>query len=267
MNLNENTTTINQATTLVKLNNNNNNKDISTSHFNLIPKQISNLFPHNDKWYQCKIIKTKEKGSTYLRLYSDDKESKYNNTLLYTAIKKQNGNNYEIENIEHNETVSVIKWNMFSNEFIVSDCIDNDILLMNYSFRIKGLTGPSKMKIVLPKKEEGTVKDWFDNTKEKMYDKHKVFVIENKQPEYNNKYGCYVLKFKGRNVRKSVKNCQFVFAKGFDNDINGKDMDEVLLQFAEVSDNCYVLDFKYPFSELTAFAVGVISSASKILCE
>jgi hypothetical protein len=58
-----------------------------------------------------------------------------------------------------------------------------------------------------------------------------------------------------------------VYAKGFDNDISGKDKDEVLLQFAEVSDNCYVLDFRYPFSELTAFAVGVISSASKILCE
>ena len=87
------------------------------------------------------------------------------------------------------------------------------------------------MKIVLPKKEEETVKDWFDNTKEKMYDKHKVFVIENKQSKYNNKYGCYVLKFKGRNVRKSVKNCKFVYAKGFNNDVNGKDMDEVLLQF------------------------------------
>ena len=37
MNLNENTVTMNQAITLVKLNNNNNNKDISTSHFILIP--------------------------------------------------------------------------------------------------------------------------------------------------------------------------------------------------------------------------------------
>ena len=98
-----------------------------------------------------------------------------------------------------------------------------------------------------------------------MYDKHKVFVIENKQPEYNNKYGYYVLKFKGRNVRKFVKNCQFVY--GFNNDVNGKDKNEVLLQFEEVSENCYVLDFKYPFSELTVFAAEVISSTSKILCE
>ena len=135
----------------------NNNKEISTSHFNLIPKQIhklpcdikSNLFAHLDKWYQCKIIKTKEKGSTYLRLYSDDTESKYDHSLLYIAIKKQNGSNYEIENVEHSEIVSVVKWNMFGNEFIVNDCNDNDILLMNYSFSIKGLTGPSKMKIVL----------------------------------------------------------------------------------------------------------------------
>ena len=201
-------------------------------------------------------------------MYSDDTESKYDHSLLYIAIKKQNGSNYEIENVEHGEIVSVVKWNMFGNEFIVNDCNDNDMLLMNYSFSIKGLTGPSKMKIVLPKKEEGLVKEWFDNEKEKIYDKNKVFVIENKQPEYHKKYGCYVLKFKGRNVRKSVKNCQFVFSKCFENnDVSIKDKNEVLLQFAEVSDNSYILDFKYPFSELTAFAVGVISSASKMLCE
>ena len=63
---------------------------------------------------------------------------------------------------------------MFGIKFIVSDCIDNDILLMNQLFTIKGSPGPSKMKIVLPKKEEGTVKDWLDNTEKKIYDRKDV---------------------------------------------------------------------------------------------
>lgn len=43
--------------------------------------------------------------------------------------------------------------------------------------------------------------------------------------------------------------------------------DNILLQFAEAGDNTFILDYKHPFTNLSAFAIGIISLASKKFCE
>jgi hypothetical protein len=39
------------------------------------------------------------------------------------------------------------------------------------------------------------------------------------------------------------------------------------LQFAETEQGFFILDYQFPFNEVTAFAVGIIANSSKILCE
>jgi hypothetical protein len=60
------------------------------------------------------------------------------------------------------------------------------------------------------------------------------------------------LKFKDRNIKPSNKNFQLIDEKNENN---------ILLQFAEINKNNdnFILDFKFPFTEFSAFAIAIIA--------
>jgi tubby and related proteins len=77
--------------------------------------------------------------------------------------------------------------------------------------------------------------------------------------------GCYLLDYKERNIKQSVKNFQLIQSNkmNIDTALN----DEVLLQFARTSENSFILDFKFPFSPQQAVSIALSSIDNKIACE
>lgn len=68
------------------------------------------------------------------------------------------------------------------------------------------------------------------------------------------------MNYKSRSIRQSVKNFQ-IFSK-----INSTDED-LIMQFGRTNDDTYVMDFKFPFSPLQAFAIALSSIDGKFACE
>ena len=66
-----------------------------------------------------------------------------------------------------------------------------------------------------------------------------------------------VLDFKGRVGVASVKNFQMTLLDPADRDI--RTSGEVVLQFGKVKDDIFILDFSWPFSAHTAFAMALTS--------
>ena len=64
------------------------------------------------------------------------------------------------------------------------------------------------------------------------------------------------MNYRGRTIRQSVKNFQ-VYSKGED------DSEDLIMQFGRISDECFILDFKYPFSILQAFGFALSSIDKK----
>ena len=88
---------------------------------------------------------------------------------------------------------------------------------------------------------------------------NKVYKMENKLPEYNNIFKTYVLNFINRKVIPNEKNIQIIFYNADKNDI--------LLQFAQVQNNEFILDYKYPFNNITAFALALSALSSRTFCQ
>lgn len=60
-----------------------------------------------------------------------------------------------------------------------------------------------------------------------------------------------MLNYINRSIKTSEKNFQLV-------DDTKKDREEILLQFGETKNvNNYIIDYKYPFSPLQAFSIGI----------
>ena len=211
--------------------------------------------PKIREWSRYKI--TKKIESKQLNLYLFDDNGGKNYLILYA--KKEN-KHYTIYN-EKNNPISYIKWNFLSSNFKVYDNNNKELLNIIYDINIKGLNGPIKMKIILTKDTNYSPRQWYNN-QTKSYNNDIVYVMENKQPVYNQIYKCYVLKFIDRKIKTSSKNFQIVFKSNSEEDQNN-----ILLQFAETEQGFFILDYKFPFNDVTAFAVGLIANSSKILCE
>ena len=85
--------------------------------------------------------------------------------------------------------------------------------------------------------------------------------MENKSPEYNSIYKCYVLNFVNRKVIPNENNIQIIYS-----DIN-EDKNNILLQFAQVEKDEYILDFKYPFNNITALSLALTTLSSRMFCQ
>ena len=75
----------------------------------------------------------------------------------------------------------------------------------------------------------------------------------------------YVLNFINRKVIPNEKNLQIIFAKN--EGWNNGNKNDILLQFAQTQNNEYILDFKYPFNNITAFALALSCLSSRTFCK
>jgi hypothetical protein len=85
--------------------------------------------------------------------------------------------------------------------------------------------------------------------------------MENKSPEYNSIYKCFVLNFINRKVIPNEKNIQIIYS-----DLK-EDKNNILLQFAQTEKNEYILDYKYPFNNITALALAMTNLSSRMFCQ
>jgi len=240
--------------TIVKKSKNIKDKKPSNRTFYLRPHAFKEEWDdiNMDRWYQntikiCKDLKN-EKRNIY-RLFSDDKIKSRAHQLTAEKLKGI----YIIRNDV--DIVAKIKWNIFSNHFKVYDDKENLIEEIIYNFNFKGWNGPTKLKVKLPK-VANNVKSW-NKTKNKKL----LHQIENKSPEYNDFFNIYTLKFIRRKVIPNEKNLQLIFSE------YKEDNNNILLQFAQSKGNEYILDYKYPFNNITAFAVAITSLSSRTFCK
>ena len=159
---------------------------------------------------------------------SFDVLSAYKDNGFYVIFKYINEkNNYG------KEIKAKIKWNMFSNHFKIFDRNDKIIEEIIYNFNFKGWNGPTKLHVLLPTSQQNIINGIGINNS-KLY----IHKMENKPPEYNSIYKCYVLNFIKRKVIPNEKNLQIVYS-----DLE-EDKTNILLQFAQTDKNEYILDYK-----------------------
>ena len=198
-----------------------------------------------------KIIYSLETENENNSSRSIDVLSAYKDNGFYVIFKYINEkNNYD------KEIKAKIKWNMFSNHFKIFDRNDNIIEEIIYNFNFKGWNGPTKLQVLLPTSKQNIINGIGVNNS-KLY-MHKM---ENKKPEYNSIYKCYVLNFIKRKVIPNEKNMQIVYS-----DLK-EDKSNILLQFAQTEKNEYILDYKYPFNNITALALAMTNLSSRMFCQ
>jgi hypothetical protein len=205
---------------------------------------------------RLKITKNMQERKIIYRLESDNGNNKIINILsaykdkgFYVIYKYINGkNNYE------KEIKATIKWNMLSNHFKIFDCNNSILEEINYNFNFKRMNGPTKLQVSIPINK---------SIKKGIGGNNKIFMnkMENKLPEYNIIYKSYVLNFINRKVIPNEKNIQVVYS-----DLQ-EDKNNILLQFAQIENDEYALDYKYPFNDITAFALALTNLSSRMFYE
>ena len=125
-----------------------------------------------------------------------------------------------------------------------------------YEFNFRGINGPTKLKILLPKitKNEKSLVNITGNKK-------LVYNMKNKNPVYNDFFKVYTLQFIRRKVIPNEKNFQIIFSD------YKEDGDDILLQFAQSQNDEFILDFKHPFNNISAFALAITAMASRTFCK
>ena len=222
--------------------------------FHLKPSLFKEDDINTEKWSTNKIkinyIQNNPKKILY-KLYKDDK---YKSHLHQTLMAQKEKGIYIIRN--NFGICAKIRWNLFSNHFKVFDENNNLIEEIIYEFNFKGWNGPTKLKILLPKKttQEKSLTKLSGNKK-------MVHNIKNKSPIYNDYFKVYTLKFIDRKVIPNEKNFQVIFTD------YKEDNNDILLQFAQSENNEFILDYKYPFNNVTAFALAITAMASRTFCK
>ena len=210
---------------------------------------IRNRLKIDTNMQERKIIYSLETENENNSCGSIDVLSAYKDNGFYVIFKYINEKN-------NKEIKAKIKWNMFSNHFKIFDRNDNIIEEIIYNFNFKGWNGPTKLQVLLPISKQNIINGIGINNS-KLY-MHKM---ENKSPEYNSIYKCYVLNFIKRKVIPNEKNMQIVYS-----DLK-EDKSNILLQFAQTEKNEYILDYKYPFNNITALALAMTNLSSRMFCQ
>ena len=201
-----------------------------------------------EKWFRTKIKITndeKNQKKHIYKLYLDDKKKSRPSIL---RAEKEKG----IYVIRNNDTIlAKIKWNIVSSHFKIYDDKNNLIEEIIYNFNFKGWNGPTKLQILIPK-TPSKKNSWSKNK-----NKAVIHKIENIMPEFNEFFNVYVLKFIRRKVIPNEKNMQVIYSD------YKEEKNNILLQFAQSNNNEYILDYKYPFNDITAFALGLTHLSSR----
>ena len=209
---------------------------------------------NTEKWFTNKIkINYPEKNSKKI-LYKLLKDEKYKTHTHQVLMAQKEKGIYVIRN--NFGICAKIRWNLFSNHFKVFDENNNLIEEIIYEFNFKGINGPTKLKILLPKitKNEKSLVNITQNKK-------LVYNMKNKSPVYNDFFKVYTLQFIRRKVIPNEKNFQIIFSD------YKEDHNDILLQFAQSENNEFILDFKHPFNYITAFALAITAMASRTFCK
>ena len=213
-----------------------------------------------NEWYKnrLKIIKNYKERKIIYKLESEiDKNKIKNNLFAY----KEKGLYFIYKSINDVNNINAkIKWNIFSNHFKIYDKNNNIIEEIIYNFNFKRINGPTKLKILLPLLNNNYINDEMklkkndnNNSNNQLF----IHTMVNKLPEYNSIYKYYVLNFINRKIIPNEKNIQIIYS-------NSEDKDNILLQFAQVGNDEYILDYKYPFDNITAFSLAISILSSRI---
>ena len=215
-----------------------------------------------NEWFKnrLKLIGNMQEGKLIYNLESDSENNK-GNTIILSAYKDKGFYGiYKYINSKKNydkEVKAKIKWNIFSNHFKIYDTNNNILEEIIYNFNFKGWNGPTKLNILLPFWNKNILNGMKQASNNKLF-MHKM---ENKSPEYNSIYKCYVLNFINRKVIPHEKNIQIIYS-----DLK-EDKNDILLQFAKVDNYEYILDYKYPFNNVTALALALTNLSSRMFCQ
>lgn len=216
-----------------------------------------------NEWFRnrLKLIENIKEGKIVYILEQDSDDKIKGDKILLSAYKDKgfygiykyinSSNNYD------KEVKAKIKWNIFSNHFKIYDSKNNILEEIIYNFNFKGWNGPTKLNILVPFWNKNIINGMQQASNNKLF-MHKM---ENKSPEYNSIYKCYVLNFIKRKVIPHEKNIQIIYSDLKEN------RDDILLQFAKVDNNEYILDYKYPFNNVTALALALTNLSSRIFCQ
>ena len=213
-----------------------------------------------NEWYKnrLKITKNYKERKIIYKLESEiDKNKIKNNLFAY----KEKGLYFIYKSINDVNNINAkIKWNIFSNHFKIYDKNNNIIEEIIYNFNFKRINGPTKLKILLPLLNNNYINDEMklkkndnNNSNNQLF----IHTMVNKLPEYNSIYKYYVLNFINRKIIPNEKNIQIIYS-------NSEDKDNILLQFAQVGNDEYILDYKYPFDNITAFSLAISILSSRI---
>ena len=210
---------------------------------------------NTEKWFTNKIrLKPAGKNSKKI-LYQLLKNDKFKKTHSHQVLMAQKEKGIYI--IRNNFGICAkIRWNLFSNHFKVFDESNYLIEEIIYEFNFKGINGPTKLKILLPKitKNEKSLVNITGNKK-------LVYNMKNKSPVYNDFFKVYTLRFIRRKVIPNEKNFQIIFSD------YKEDSNDILLQFAQSENDEFILDFKHPFNNITAFALAITAMSSRTFCK
>jgi len=210
---------------------------------------------NTEKWFTNKIRVNPAGKNSKKILYKLLKDDKFKKTHSHQVLMAQKEKGIYI--IRNNFGICAkIRWNLFSNHFKVFDESNNLIEEIIYEFNFKGINGPTKLKILLPKitKNEKSLVNITGNKK-------LVYNMKNKSPVYNDFFKVYTLQFIRRKVIPNEKNFQIIFSD------YKEDSNDILLQFAQSENDEFILDFKHPFNNITAFALAITAMSSRTFCK
>jgi len=210
---------------------------------------------NTEKWFTNKIRVNPAGKNSKKILYQLIKDDKFKKTHSHQVLMAQKEKGIYI--IRNNFGICAkIRWNLFSNHFKVFDESNNLIEEIIYEFNFKGINGPTKLKILLPKitKNEKSLVNITGNKK-------LVYNMKNKSPVYNDFFKVYTLQFIRRKVIPNEKNFQIIFSD------YKEDSNDILLQFAQSENDEFILDFKHPFNNITAFALAITAMSSRTFCK
>jgi len=170
-------------------------------------------------------------------------------------------------------TISNLELNFIGTTFLLHNSVAGhqgtakDLATVVYERNRVSNKGPRKMKVGVPSlrddrpefvewKHEGVKNSQMAQALKAVTTKDLIPLL-NKPPRWNEKKRAYMLDFKGRVTRSSVKNFQLVDA------MRDPDHKSVLLQHGRVGVNKFTMDVKHPLSILQAFAICLSSLHSK----
>jgi len=169
--------------------------------------------------------------------------------------------------------IAAVELNFTGSQFLLHNSVKEhrgtprDFAAITYEKNRMSNKGPRKMKVGVPmlRKDKAEFEDWEHEgfksaqmlTSLKNVSSDNLVTLINKAPRWNEKKKAYMLDFKGRVTRSSVKNFQLV------DPLRDPDNKNVIMQHGRTGVNRFSMDISHPLSVVQAFAIALSSLHSK----